>query len=159
MSATFSHTGKHRGLHRHYNNPAGDTAPLISNPFGSHSEEILAPKAKHGEQPPGGSCSSNNLRQHEGQFGSAGPALQLPPSPSNHLKVIERQRRGAAELGELDGGACAVAISVVEQRAGRGVVDDAVIGVGGSAGRVGLEIAGQERPVRLDDRGEDGVLQ
>jgi hypothetical protein len=52
-----------------------------------------------------------------------------PKPRSDHLEIVGGEHRLAGQRRELDGMACAVAVVVVEQRAGRLVVDDVVVGI------------------------------
>src|SRR5205085_376860 len=66
-----------------------------------------------------------------------------PNSASDHHEVTGRQGRAAAERGELHGRAGAIAIGVIEEGAGGGVIDDPVVAIGRR--RAGDERPGAER--------------
>src|SRR5205085_4527535 len=69
--------------------------------------------------------------------------LTAEDAASDHHEVARRQRRAAAERRELHRRAGAVAVGVIEQRAGRLIVDDAVVRV--VRGGTGEEGIGVER--------------
>ena len=116
------------GRHNHSGSDKGENAPLPTL----------------GEQSPVGGCTPPKTPfrlQSCGLNAARDPPLSLVRAlhtTSKSLKVSAGAPERVANCWAAPG---AVAVFVIRQRAGCGVVDDAVVGVGRGAGGIGLEVA------------------